>query len=359
MTGLETRNITAIVDSIAHLQDINLTFPKGKITTVIGRTLAGKTSLLRGIAGLLENTKGELWLDGQDISRRPAWKRNVAMVYQQFINYPHLNVYDNVAFPLRRRHATEDTIRSRVQKSLEMVGLSQYEKRKPSELSGGQQQRVALARALSREVDILLLDEPLVNLDYKLREQLREEFRGLLASRANTVVIYTTTEPAEAMLLSDQLVVMHEGCVVQVGTPAEVFERPASDIVASIINDPPITLLDGELDHHTIRLAQGIALKATDHMVGLASGRYRFGIRAGDITLGGQTVNGRVDFMEVTGSETSLYLETPCGKVTVQCEGVLTHSPGSLLQIDIPADRLYVFDATDGSLIASPKTIRG
>ncbi|MGB3836276.1 ABC transporter ATP-binding protein [Castellaniella sp.] len=358
MTGLEARGLTSVVDDVVHLKDIRLVFPKGQITTVIGRTLAGKTSLLRGIAGLLERLDGELALDGHDLSARPAWRRNVAMVYQQFINYPHLNVEDNVAFPLRRHRMPADEIRRRVDEALDRVGLLQYRQRKPSELSGGQQQRVALARALSRDVDILLLDEPLVNLDYKLREQLREEFRGLLKSRRDTVVIYTTTDPEEAMLISDQLVVMHEGQVLQAGRPEEIFEQPASATVAGIISDPPMSFLDATLKGDHLDLAGGVRLPAPPHVAVLAPGTYRLGIRAGDLSLGGATVAGVVNFREVTGSETALYLDTACGELTLQTEGVQALSPGARVSVGVPAERLYVFAADSGALMAAPAFIQ-
>jgi glycerol transport system ATP-binding protein len=217
---------------------------------------------------------------------------------------------------------------------------------------------VALARALSRDVDILLLDEPLVNLDYKLREQLREEFRGLLKSRRETVVIYTTTDPEEAMLISDQLVVMHEGQVLQAGRPEEIFERPASATVASIISDPPMSFLDATLKGDHLDLAGEVRLPAPQHVAALAPGTYRLGIRAGDLSLGGATVAGVVNFREVTGSETALYLDTACGELTLQTEGVQALSPGARVSVGVPAERLYVFAADSGALMAAPAFIQ-
>jgi glycerol transport system ATP-binding protein len=356
--GLEVKGLSLVRDSVPFLQDIDLSFERGQITTIIGRTLAGKTSLLRSIAGLQEGVRGVLSLDGRPYSTLPPWKRNVAMVYQQFINYPHLNVHENVAFSLRRRHVPEDTLRQRVTLALKTVGLGGLESRKPSELSGGQQQRVALARALCRYADVLLLDEPLVNLDYKLREQLREELRSLLRVRADTIVIYTTTEPAEAMQLGDQMVVMHEGRVVQAGSPAEIFDRPASAVVGRTVNDPPMTLFDGRLQSGRVTLQGDVVLHVAPHMAGIPEGSYRFGLRAGEAAIGGDTIEGRVAFMEVTGSETSLYLDSPCGALTVQREGVHPCLLGSPVRIGIPATRLFVFEAATGALVAAP-TPRG
>ena len=221
------------------------------------------------------------------------------MVYQQFINYPHLSVFDNVAFPLRKRKLAEAEVRSRVQRQLETVGLDGFAGRRPSALSGGQQQRVALARALVRHAPILLLDEPLVNLDYKLREQLRDEFRRLLGTQAETIMIYNTTEPAEAMMLGDQVIVLHEGRILQSGSPSDIFDRPASAVVAGIVNDPPMNILAGELDGDLIRLQGGVTLARGGHLERLKPGRYRFGVWANELQLDPQGTSGRVTFSEV------------------------------------------------------------
>ncbi len=232
---------------VPFLDGITAEFSRGRLTTVIGRTSAGKTTLMRALAGLQGVDSGHIRLDGRAFETVPAWQRDVAMVYQQFINYPHLSVFENVAFPLRRRGLGDAEVRQRVERQLETVGLGTFGERRPSALSGGQQQRVALARALVRHAPILLLDEPLVNLDYKLREQLRDEFRRILGAQTDTIAVYNTTEPAEAMMLGDHVVVLHEGRVLQTGTPADVFDRPASALVAGIVNDPPMNVIAGEL----------------------------------------------------------------------------------------------------------------
>ncbi|OPX38813.1 MAG: hypothetical protein B1H11_04040, partial [Desulfobacteraceae bacterium 4484_190.1] len=189
------KNFDIRIGDVPHLDDVSLEFKRGKLYTILGRTLSGKTTLLRTIAGLETPQKGELTLHEKEFLSLPVWKRGVAMVYQQFINYPHLNVLNNVTFPLKRAHVPNSEAKKRAREVLSKVGLSQFEKRRPRALSGGQQQRVALARALAKRSDILLLDEPLVNLDYKLREQLREEFLNIFQGQNDAIVIYTTTEP--------------------------------------------------------------------------------------------------------------------------------------------------------------------
>ena len=190
-------NITYKPDDQFHLNDVSFNFKKGNLYTILGRTLSGKTTFLKTIAGLLNPDSGNLSFEDNDFIKIPVWERNVAMVYQQFINYPHLNVYDNIIFPLKQRKIREDQIKKDVEEALKTVGLVGFENRKIQELSGGQQQRVALARSLAKKAKILLLDEPLVNLDYKLREQLREEFKKIFTQglSEDTILIYSTTDP--------------------------------------------------------------------------------------------------------------------------------------------------------------------
>ena len=197
-------NLTYKPDEQFHLNDVSFNFKKGNLYTILGRTLSGKTTLLKTIAGLLNPDSGLLKFEEKNFGKIPVWERNVAMVYQQFINYPHLNVYENISFPLKQRKINNDEIKENVNESLKTVGLIGFENRKIQELSGGQQQRVALARSLAKKAKILLLDEPLVNLDYKLREQLREEFKKIFSQGISeeTILIYSTTDPQEVMELS-------------------------------------------------------------------------------------------------------------------------------------------------------------
>ena len=339
-----------------YLDGLSASFARGSLTTVLGRTLAGKTTLMRAIAGLQAVDRGNMERDGRAFGTLAPWQRDVAMVYQQFINYPHLDVFDNIAFPLRKRRVQETEVRTRVETVLSMVGLSSFAARKPSALSGGQQQRVALARALVRKADILLLDEPLVNLDYKLREQLREEFRGLLNSQSESTMIYNTTEPAEAMMLGDRMIVMHQGRILQTGTPSEVFERPQNALVAGIVNDPPMTILPGRLEEGRVVFDGGVELAVSAQMRSLAPGRYRFGIRATEIepaATGG--IPGHVTFSEVSGSETFLHVETPFGEAVIQLEGVHQVANGSQIGLSLNPQRLFAFAAEgDGNLLCAP-----
>jgi glycerol transport system ATP-binding protein len=332
---------------------VTATFRPGRLYTVIGRTLAGKTTLLRVLAGLQRVDAGSLTRDGADFLTTPIWRRDTAMVYQQFINYPHLNVFENVAFPLKRAGLSRDEVQRRAQESLARVGLADFSARKPSQLSGGQKQRVALARALARGAGILLLDEPFVNLDYKLREQLREEFKGLFSDQGDAVVIYATTEPAEAMMLGDVVLVMHEGQIIQIGPPDEVFDRPATTTVARIINDPPMNIFAGRIESGQITVADLQTTQVPVHLAGLPDGSYQFGLRATDLSLANTGIEGEVTFVEISGSETFVHVAVGEAPFVVQSEGIHDVDLGELVAMKLRPERLFAFDQ-NGTLVRPP-----
>ena len=238
-----------------HLYPTDLALQSRAVTVLLGATQAGKTSLMRLMAGLDAPSKGRVTVDGADVTGVPVRERNVAMVYQQFINYPSMKVADNIASPLKLRG--EKNIDARVRELAARLHIEPFLDRLPAELSGGQQQRVALARALAKKAPLMLLDEPLVNLDYKLREELREELSQLFATGDSTVV-YATTEPAEALLLGGYTAVLDAGELLQYGPTAEVFHRPQSMRVARAFSDPPMNLIAGEAASLGVQLAQGV-----------------------------------------------------------------------------------------------------
>src|SRR6218665_1382475 len=236
-------SISKKVGAQTWLHDMRLALPSGAVTVLLGATQAGKPSLMRIMAGLDPPTAGRVTVDGVDVTGVPVRERNVAMVYQQFINYPSMKVAANIASPLKLRG--EKNIEARVRELASRLHIEMLLERYPSELSGGQQQRVALARALAKGAPLMLLDEPLVNLDYKLREELREELTPLFAAGQSTVV-YATTEPGEALLLGGYTAVLHEGELLQYGPTAEVFHAPRSLRVARAFSDPPMNLLPAQ-----------------------------------------------------------------------------------------------------------------
>jgi len=277
------------------------------------------------------------------------------MVYQQFINYPHLTVFDNVAFPLKQRKVSTATIQQKVSQALQQVGLQGFEERKIQALSGGQQQRVALARSLVKEAELLLLDEPLVNLDYKLREQLRDEFRGIFNSGLmdQSILIYSSTDPVETMQLGGDVVVMDEGSVLQQAKAQDVFEHPADTRVALIANDPAMNLIAGEKTGGMIVINQAIRMDVPRHLKSLMDGRYTFGIRAADISIDKEGDLWEVELSEISGSETFIHLRNGEHSIVGLLEMVKDIQIGEKISVQFDTQWLYAFDQK-GDLAASP-----
>jgi len=358
--SLTLENITKVVDGSTHLHRIDLTLQKGSFNIFLGPTLAGKTSLLRLLAGLDQPTTGQILKNGQDLSSIPVWKRNVSMVYQQFINYPHLNIFENIAFPLRRTRMDKAKIDEKVRNAARKLRIEEFLNRSPGELSGGQQQRVALARSFVKGADLLLLDEPLVNLDYKLREQLRDEFSNIFSENKDTIVIYSTTDPLEALLLGGDMMVLNEGRQLQSGPTHDVYRSPCSDEVARVFNDPPMNMIDGVVEGGRIILGQEVVVPQIKHLRDLPEGRHRFGLRANALSLfradpDDVAIEAKVELGEINGSETFVHIRHNNVSWVVQENGVHDHSLGQRISIYFNPDYLFAFDAK-GALAAVPKS---
>jgi glycerol transport system ATP-binding protein len=322
-----------------HPQD--LTLRESAVTVLLGVTRAGKTSLMRLMAGLDVPSTGRVLVDDVDVTGLPVRHRNVAMVYQQFINYPSMTVADNIASPLRLRGATD--VMTRVREIAGVLHIEEFLGRLPAELSGGQQQRVALARALAKDAPLMLLDEPLVNLDYKLREELREEL-GTLFDQGRSTVVYATTEPGEALLLGGYTAVLDCGELLQYGPTLDVFRRPASIRVARAFSDPPMNFLAARADRAAIGLQalDGVRLPAgTD----VPDGDVTVGLRAVDLSLvdqgGDCRIPGRVQLAEISGSSTYVHAETPAGNLVAQIPGVRHHALGDAVTLHFSSQRAY------------------
>jgi len=239
--------ISRVVGGETHLHELSLTLEPGSLNVLFGPTLAGKTSLMRLMAGLDRPSAGRVLWDGKDVTGVSVRRRQVAMVYQQFVNYPSFTVYDNIASPLKLAGLPKAEIDRKVREAAGIMHIDGLLKRLPAELSGGQQQRTAIARALVKEAGLLLLDEPLVNLDYKLREELRSEMREIF-KRHRSIVVYATTEPLEALMLGGTITVLHEGKVLQSGPTVQVYHNPSSLRVGQVFSDPPLNQVDGVVD---------------------------------------------------------------------------------------------------------------
>jgi len=357
---LALENISKKYGAEDHLYPLSLTLVPGTINVLLGTTQAGKTSLMRVMAGLDKPSAGRVVADGRDVTGISVRHRDLAMVYQQFINYPSFTVYENIASPLRIKRVPEAQIRTRVMGMADRLHITPYLQRSPAELSGGQQQRTALARALIKESELLLLDEPLVNLDYKLREELRKELTELF-SDGKTTVVYATTEPLEALQLGGHTVVLHEGRLLQQGDTLDVFNAPNSIQTARTFSDPPINLMPATLEADGLaQLGAGLAipLNAAQRRGAAQHKNVILGLRAHSLRLSAQygddfPIEAEVELAEISGSETYVHLHRGRLALVAQLPGVHDLELGALCNAYCRPDDLFVF-AADGALLFAP-----
>jgi glycerol transport system ATP-binding protein len=348
-----------------HIYPLSLELQPGAINILLGTTRAGKTSLMRLMAGLDKPTSGRILVDGKDVTGVSVRDRDLAMVYQQFINYPAMTVFENIASPLRLRRVPEAEIRSRVHDVADRLHITPYLQRRPAELSGGQQQRTAMARALVRGAELLLLDEPLVNLDYKLREELRNELTELF-SNGKTTVVYATTEPLEALQLGGYTAVLHEGRLLQYGKTLDVFNAPASIEAARAFSDPPINLMKATVDGSGIaHVGSGFAVQlAPQQLQNLAGAKeVTLGLRAHCLRLSPSDSNDfaidtNVDLSEISGSETFVHVHHGQVSLVAQLPGVHNIDPGGHCRMHFRPDALFLYSST-GELIFTPHQAGG
>jgi len=303
---LALEQVTKTVGAEAHIHPTSLTLAAEGFNVLLGPTLAGKTTLMQLMAGLERPSGGRILVDGRDVTGQSVQRRNVAMVHQQFINYPSMTVYENIASPLRVAGMARAEIDRRVSETAELLRLGPMLSRRPSELSGGQQQRTALARALVKDADLVLLDEPLANLDYKLREELRDELPRLFAGRG-CIVVYATTEPSEALLLGGHTATLWEGRVTGFGPTSALYRAPGDLTTARVFSEPPINTAVVEKRGAEIRLGPDAAWAVPPALREHADGPLTMGLRPHFVELepreGAVRVEGRVLVTELSGSE--------------------------------------------------------
>jgi len=358
-------NVSKKVGADDHLYPMSLELVPGAINVLLGTTRAGKTSLMRVMAGLDRPTAGRIVAGGTDVTGVPVSRRDLAMVYQQFINYPAFSVFDNIASPLRLRKVPEAQVRARVTELAERLHISAYLDRTPGALSGGQQQRTALARALVKEAGLLLLDEPLVNLDYKLREELRRELGELFAD-GRTTVVYATTEPLEALQLGGHTAVLHEGRLLQHGPTLAVFDAPVSIEAARTFSDPPINLMHATVDETGRASVAGLAipLSAAQRAAVASVGKGAHGVpvilalRAHSLHLTPHSgddfaIEARVDLAEISGSETYIHARRGDTALVAQLSGVHDVAIGALCTMYCDPRALFIYHP-DGALLFAP-----
>ena len=308
--SLELKRVEKKIGQDTHIYRTDLVFKKNTINILLGSTLAGKTTLMQIMAGLDKPTSGEIWFNGKDVTGQAVQKRNVSMVYQQFINYPNFTVFENIASPLKITGINSEEIKKRVGDVADLLKLSGMLNKKPNELSGGQQQRTALARALVKDSGLILLDEPLANLDFKLREELREELPKLFENR-DCIVVYATTEPSDALLIGGNTATLMEGKVIQYGKTIEVYNNPKNLISAKVFSDPPINISEVNKVGDSFTLFKD-SVKWIAKNINLKDGKYKVGIRPHNITTykeGNNSVEikGKILISELSGSESLIH----------------------------------------------------
>jgi glycerol transport system ATP-binding protein len=323
---LELRNVSKMAGGEYHIHPTDLTLQRGSLNVLLGPTLSGKTTLMRLMAGLDKPSGGAIFFNGEDVTGWPVQKRNVAMVYQQFINYPALSVYENIASPMRVAGKDQATIDREVRKAAELLKLTPYLDRTPLNLSGGQQQRTALARAIVKNANLVLLDEPLANLDYKLREELREELPRIFAE-SGAIFVYATTEPSEALLLGGNTATLNEGRVTQFNRTIEVYRQPVDIVTAKIFADPPLNTIE------VIKTGDAFTIAFQPH--------HLFPHRKGQAA---QSIRARTLISEIAGSESFVHVEFSGQRWVMLAQGIHDIEPDTEIELFLDTRHLMAFD---------------
>jgi glycerol transport system ATP-binding protein len=355
--ALELKGVSRQVEGRVHIHATSLVLEKGSMNVLLGPTLAGKTSLMRLMAGLDKPSTGNLLWHGVDVTGMRVQDRQVAMVYQQFINYPAMSVYDNIASPMRLKGLGQAEIDRAVRSTADMLKLTPMLARKPLELSGGQQQRCALARALVKGAGLVLLDEPLANLDYKLREELRAEIPKIFEA-SGAIFVYATTEPEEALLLGGNTATLSEGRVTQFGPTPDVYRMPTDATTARVFSDPPMNFISVTKRGRDIQFGEAAKFAASGTFSSLPDGNYLAGFRANHLDLHKSTPNAvelgcTLSITEITGSETFLHLlhGNTANRWVGLVHGVHQLKPGANVSVWLDPAHVYLFNE-NGALAA-------
>jgi len=352
--SLELQNVSMKVDDETYIYNTNITLKKGTMNVLLGRTLSGKTTLMRIMAGLDVPTTGKIIWEGNDVTGMRVQDRKIAMVYQQFINYPTMNVYDNIAAPLRIMKKDESFIDKEVKKTAKLMRLENMLYKKPLELSGGQQQRCALARSLVKGSGLVLLDEPLANLDYKLREELREEIPKMF-EESGAIFVYATTEPEEALLLGGNVATLWEGKITQFGETASVYHNPNNAVTAKVFSNPAMNFLNIKKEGDFIYYGNNEKALATDVLSKLEDGEYLSGFRPNhlEITSHGDNIikfSAHLSVTEITGSETFLHMHHDDDNWIGLVHGVHDLKYNSNISVYLNTRHMFIFEK-EGNLV--------
>ncbi len=345
MASVSFRNIEKSYGRVKVLHGLGFDIHEGEFVVLVGPSGCGKSTLLRMLAGLEDISGGEILIDGRVVNDLESKDRDIAMVFQSYALYPHMTVRENMAFSLRLRKADKQTTDTRVANAARILNLDALLDRTPKELSGGQRQRVAMGRAIVRDPKVFLFDEPLSNLDAKLRVAMRAEIKAL-HQRLKTTTVYVTHDQIEAMTMADRIVVMHDGIIEQIGTPLELFDRPGNLFVAQFIGSPSMNVFEGSLRGGAVE-ALGARWPAPAVTVGEGHGVH-YGIRPGDLELAASGIPARVVVVEPTGAETELLVQVGDTQLTLVLHGRTRARPDDTVHLAVDAAKAHLFDAHSG-----------
>ena len=349
MAEIQLRNISKRWGSFVGVQNFDLTIADREFLVLLGPSGCGKTTTMRMIAGLEEPTEGEILIGGKVVNNLEPKDRDVAMVFQSYALYPNKNVYENIRFPLKVRGIPASEHDARVRRASAMVDLDDFLHRKPAALSGGQRQRVALARAIVRDPNAFLMDEPLSNLDAKLRVSTRAQIKNL-SHELSVTTVYVTHDQIEAMTLADRVVVMEKGVVQQVGSPTEIYDRPANTFVASFIGNPAMNLIEGTMQGGTFT-AKGVEVRGLN----APDGKTTLGFRAEDASVaqGEGQINAPIYTLELLGDATMVSVRIGGTLVSVRADKTYRAEIGDSVSISVPAAICHLFDGQTGARIGA------
>jgi multiple sugar transport system ATP-binding protein len=355
MASVEVSNVRKSFGSFEVLHGVSISVDDGEFVILVGPSGCGKSTLLRMVAGLESVTSGELRIDGRLVNDVPPKERDIAMVFQNYALYPQMTVAKNMSFSLELARRPKEEITKKVNKAADILGLMPLLDRYPRQLSGGQRQRVAMGRAIVRDPAVFLFDEPLSNLDAKLRVQMRAEIKSLQQRLASTT-LYVTHDQIEAMTMADKIVVMHDGVVEQVGSPLELYDRPANVFVAGFIGSPAMNFIAGRLeggDLPTLVTASGVKVPLSNGPKAPPGSEIILGVRPEQVVLGGsQAMSAQVVVIEPTGYETQLIAALAGQDITCVFRERLNGRPGDRIELTF-AGPLHFFDAQTGATIAT------
>ena len=346
MAAVSFRDIHKAYGKTKVIHGIGFDIHDGEFVVLVGPSGCGKSTLLRMLAGLEEISGGEILIGDKVVNDLESKDRDIAMVFQSYALYPHMTVRENMAFSLRLRRADKATTDERVNKAARILNLDALLDRHPRELSGGQRQRVAMGRAIVRDPKVFLFDEPLSNLDAKLRVAMRAEIKAL-HQRLKTTTVYVTHDQIEAMTMADRIVVMHDGLIEQIGTPLELFDRPQNLFVAQFIGSPSMNVMPGQLRAGAVE-ALGQRWPVPASTAAVEGQAVSYGIRPGDLELASAGIAARVVVIEPTGAETELLVEVGGTQLTVVLHGRTNAQPDDTVYLQIDAAKAHVFDGQSG-----------